>query len=89
MVPDMPMPLPVAVDLTVTSANAGTTGTTSATKCNERDAAKTLHSIISRGKPLFYCCCCVLVVRGLAFFAHSFAQFSISATVCSTDSRAA
>ena len=31
----------------------------------------------------------VVVVRGFAFFANSFAQLSISATVCSTDSRAA
>jgi hypothetical protein len=85
MVPDIPTPLAAIVDFTVTSANAA--GATGATTCDECDENPTLHLSLSRGMSIL-----LLLARGrpgLAFFAHSFDQFSISATVCSTDSRAA
>ena len=85
MVPDMPMPLPSIVDFMVTSASRGVVNAavTSATRIER------FISVISKtGEAPFYCCW-LDVVLGLAFFAHSFDQFSISATVCSTDSRAA
>ncbi len=85
IVPPMPMPLPVTVDLTVTSANAGATACNECDECDENRDASFGH--LHQGSFYFYCCCDA-VVRGLAFFAHSFAQFNISAMVCSTDSRA-
>ena len=83
IVPPMPMPLPTIVDFMVTSANEGAATAQRVKSANED---RTLHNGHLPGEYLF--CCCVAVERGLAFLAHSLAQFSISATVCSTDSRA-
>src|SRR5215204_6139759 len=67
IVPPIPRPLPAVEAFMVMSANAG------AASAMKQTALKIerFMSVIS----LFYCCC-VEVDRGLAFLAHSFAQFS-------------
>src|SRR5262245_61354008 len=50
MLPCMPMPLPVTVDFTVTSANAGATGAMSATSA--RSAKRFIRVISTRGNPI-------------------------------------
>ena len=89
------MPLPATVDFHGDVGERGCDECDGRHECDECDQCEALHRLISNYRAALACrpdwtyCCWDDVTRGLAFLTHSFDQFSISATVCSTDSRAA